>query len=63
MAARHGDVAMCRVLVEVGGANPRSVLRTGDDGRPSLMDLGVSEELTSEVLNTLCSLAGMHVSA
>ncbi|KAL8753763.1 MAG: hypothetical protein Q9199_004811 [Rusavskia elegans] len=63
MAARHGDVAMCRVLVEVGGANPRSVLRIGDDGRPSLMDPGVSEELTSEVLNTLCSLAGMHVPA
>ncbi|KAL8892444.1 MAG: hypothetical protein Q9192_005610 [Flavoplaca navasiana] len=59
MAARYGDVAMCRILVEVGGADPRRVLRIGDDGRPSLMDPGAFEELASEVLDTLCSLAGM----
>ncbi|KAI4268987.1 MAG: hypothetical protein LQ337_007536 [Flavoplaca oasis] len=59
MAARYGDVAMCRILVEVGGADPRRVLRIGDDGRPSLMDPGVSEELASKVLDTLCSFAGI----
>ena len=61
-AARSGDAAMCRVLVEAGGADPRSVLRIGDDGRPSLID-PVSHprvELASEVLDTLCSLAGIH---
>lgn len=58
-AARNGDVVMCRLLVEVGGADPRLVLTTGEDGRPSLMDPGVSEELTSKGLDTLCSLAGI----
>ncbi|KAL8906672.1 MAG: hypothetical protein Q9171_006175 [Xanthocarpia ochracea] len=61
-AARSGDAAMCRVLVEAGGADPRSVLRTGDDGRPSLIDpmSNPSAERGSEVLDTLCSLAGIH---
>ncbi|KAL8860820.1 MAG: hypothetical protein Q9178_002850 [Gyalolechia marmorata] len=61
-AARSGDAAMCRVLVEAGGADPRSVLRTGDDGRPSLIDQmsNPSVERGSEVLDTLCSLAGIH---
>ncbi|KAL8707336.1 MAG: hypothetical protein Q9225_007773, partial [Loekoesia sp. 1 TL-2023] len=59
MAARYGDVAMCRLLVEIGGADPRRVLRTGDDGRPSLMDPGTSEELTFKVLDTLCSFSCM----
>lgn len=59
MAARYGDVAMCRTLVEVGDADPRRVLRTGDDGQPTLMDHVESEELASGVLETLCSLAGM----
>lgn len=62
-AARNRDEAMCRILVEVGGADPRRVLTTGEDGRPSLMDPvdapGISEELTSKVLATLCSLAGI----
>lgn len=59
MAARYGDVAMCRVLVEDGGADPRRVLKTGDDKRPTLIDHVESEELASEVLETLCSLAGI----
>ncbi|KAL9580025.1 MAG: hypothetical protein Q9212_004742 [Teloschistes hypoglaucus] len=59
MAARYGDAAMCRILLEVGGADPRRVLRFGNDGRPSLMDLVESEELASQVLDTLCMFAGM----
>ncbi|KAL8847007.1 MAG: hypothetical protein Q9221_007920 [Calogaya cf. arnoldii] len=58
-AARYGDVAMCRMLVEVGGADPRRVLRIGKDGRLSLMDPVESEELASQVLDTLCMFAGM----
>lgn len=58
-AVRYGDLAMCRVLVEVGGADPRRVLRLGDDGRPCLMDPVVSTELASNVLDTICSLAGV----
>ncbi|KAL8927590.1 MAG: hypothetical protein Q9172_001300 [Xanthocarpia lactea] len=62
VAARSGDAAMCRVLVEAGGANPRSVLKTGDDGRPSLIDhvSNPSVAVGSEVLDTLCSLADIH---
>ncbi|KAK5336312.1 hypothetical protein LTR98_007642 [Exophiala xenobiotica] len=30
MAARYGDTAMCRVLVEVGGADPRRALKIED---------------------------------
>ncbi|KAL8836220.1 MAG: hypothetical protein Q9170_002997 [Blastenia crenularia] len=60
MAARYGDVAMCRVLVEVGGADHRRVLKTGEDGRLSLVDPGHSEELASQVLDTLCSFAGKN---
>ncbi|KAL8638158.1 MAG: hypothetical protein Q9228_004660 [Teloschistes exilis] len=59
MAGRYGDAAMCRILVEVGGADPRHVLRFGNDGRPSLMDPVESEELASQVLDTLCMFAGM----
>lgn len=58
MAARYGDVAMCRVLVEVGGADPRRVLKI-EDGRPVLMDPVDFSELAPVVLETLCSLAGM----
>ncbi|KAL8760990.1 MAG: hypothetical protein Q9184_002842 [Pyrenodesmia sp. 2 TL-2023] len=58
-AVRYGDVAMCRVLVEVGGADPRRVLKFGDDGRPSLMDPVVYDEWASNVLDALCSLAGI----
>ncbi|KAL8921899.1 MAG: hypothetical protein Q9208_005503 [Pyrenodesmia sp. 3 TL-2023] len=58
-AMRLGDVAMCRVLVEVGGADPRRVLKIGDDGRPSLIDKVVSEKWASNALDTLCSLAGI----
>ncbi|KAL8901698.1 MAG: hypothetical protein Q9207_005067 [Kuettlingeria erythrocarpa] len=59
-AVRYGDIAMCRVLVEVGGADPRRVLRIGEDGRPSLMDpMVLSTEVACNVLDTLCSLAGV----
>ena len=58
MAARCGDVAMCRVLVEIGGADPRSVLRFEDD-RPELIDPVKFKELAPNVLETLCSLAGI----
>lgn len=56
MAARYGDVAMCRVLVEVGGADPRSILKF-EYGRPELMDPVDFKELAPKVLETLCSLA------
>ena len=59
MAARYGDVAMCRVLVEIGGADPRSVLKV-EDGRHELMDPVDFEELAPEVLETVCSLADMN---
>jgi hypothetical protein len=58
MAARYGDIAMCRVLVAVGGADPRSALKV-ENGRPELMDPVDFKELGSNVLETLCSLAGM----
>ena len=58
MAARYGDVAMCRVLVEDGGADPRRVLRI-ENGHPTLMDPVDFEELAPKVLDVLCSLGGM----
>lgn len=58
MAARYGDVAMCRVLVEFGGADPQSVLRFEDE-RPVLVDSVDFEELAPSVLQTLCSFAGV----
>ena len=57
-AARYGDVAMCRVLVEVGGADPRSVLKF-EDGRPELVDPVNFKELAPNFLETLCSLASI----
>ncbi|OTB04511.1 hypothetical protein M426DRAFT_151789 [Hypoxylon sp. CI-4A] len=60
MAARYGDAEMCRCLVEVGGADPRSVLRM-EDGHPSLLDQNWWDEKESpKVLETLCSLAGIE---
>lgn len=58
MAARNGDIAMCRVLVEVGGADPRRVLKM-TDGHPALIDSVNPQERASGVLETLCSLAGI----
>ncbi|OAP59319.1 hypothetical protein AYL99_06617 [Fonsecaea erecta] len=58
MAARYGDTAMCRVLVEVGGADPRRALKI-QDGRPALVDPVEVEELGPKILETLCSLAGI----
>lgn len=60
MAARYGDISMCRVLVEIGGADPRRVLRISKDEPPCLIDPGLSEEVASGVLRTLCSLAGIN---
>ena len=66
IATRCGDAAMCRVLVEAGGADPRRALGFGDDGRPYLMDSVhdpdrvESEKLASEVLETLCSLTSLN---
>ena len=59
MAARCGDVDLCRILVEFGGVNPRHILKFDEEGRPSLMDRVESEELASKVLETLCSIAGI----
>lgn len=63
MAARVGDTEMCRLLVEVGGVDPRRALRKGDDGRPTLIggiDCGSGVqylELGAAVVEVLCSLA------
>ncbi|KIW52361.1 hypothetical protein PV05_08003 [Exophiala xenobiotica] len=58
MAARYGDLEMCRVLVEVGGANPRRVLKF-EDGSPALMDSTDFPQMAPRVLEALCSLAGI----
>ena len=58
MAARYGDIAMCRVLVEVGGVDPRRALKI-EDGRPALMDSVDFSELAPKVLEALCSLASV----
>jgi Ankyrin repeats (3 copies) len=60
MAARHGGVDLCRVLVEIGGADPRSVLKIESDGSASLMD-GVCAPWISDrpVLEALCSWGGL----
>ena len=58
MAARYGDLEMCRVLVEVGGADPRCVLKF-EDGSPALIDCTNLPELAPGVLETLCALAGI----
>lgn len=56
-AARGGHSEMCRVLVEVGGADPRSVLR--DDGEliEEFTDTVVSPKEKNDTLCTLLSLA------
>ncbi len=61
MAARYGDVELCRFLMEVGGADPPRVLSVGEDGCISLMNPVDSEELALSVLETLCSVAGMDL--
>ncbi|KAK5232289.1 hypothetical protein LTR47_006502 [Exophiala xenobiotica] len=58
MAARYGGTAMCRVLVEVGGADPRRALKI-EDGWHALVDPVDFTELGPKTLETLCSLAGI----
>lgn len=69
IAARRGDVAMCRTLVEVGHADPRQLLRIEDNHMlggtrqttASLVEHFESEERASAVLETLCSLADIEL--
>ena len=60
MAARYGDVDMCRVLVEVGGADPRSVLKIESDGSASLMDPVDPWRSDRPVVEALCSMGGLR---
>ena len=60
VAARNGNVQMCHLLVEIGDANPRNALKF-ENGQPSLRDPMHFTERASDVLETLCSLAGIVV--
>ncbi|EMR63265.1 putative nacht domain protein [Eutypa lata UCREL1] len=53
-AARTGQLEMCRVLVEVGGADPRSVLREDGELIDPFTD-NLSREQKAEILDTLLS--------
>ncbi len=58
-AARTGQLEMCRVLVEVGGADPRSVLREDGELIDPFTD-NLSSEQKAEILDTLLSLADTY---
>lgn len=56
MAARHGNVAMCEVLVRIGGADPMSVFKTNEDGSLDFIDPFEDEKVASRVRAALFSL-------
>ena len=59
IATRHADIDMCRLLVEVGGLNPRLYLNL-EGSSPSLMDEPPFPELAQMMLKGICLLAGIE---
>jgi hypothetical protein len=60
-AARKVELKVCRLLVEVGRADPLSPMAKDDKGKFCLKDsMPVDATERNNVLNLLCSLAGVE---
>ena len=60
IAVRNMDVEMCRLLVEVGGADPLEALRVDDDGcGVGLADPISNDEVARTMLDMFCRLGGV----